>query len=656
MGTKAAILSVKILGDAKGAGKAAHEAEGIFGKMGTKIKGALGFAAISAGALAVGKALYSIGETFDEVEDTIRVGTGATGDALAGLADDAKAVATSIPTSFEAAGSTVADLNTRLGLTGPTLQTVASQYLEAGRILGETVDIETTSAAFSAFKIEGDAVTGAMDDLFRVSQATGVGINKLAGSVSKNAPAMQELGFTFQDTASLVGILDKAGLDADKTLTSMNRGLMQLAKSGEEPAAAFKRVSGELTGMLDAGDRAGALDMAGKLFGTKGASQFIAALESGTLAAGDLMNAAGATSDTILGVGEETQDAAEKWQILKNKGLEALEPLGSAVFGFAGDALGAIMDFVNSADFEPIKNAVTGIFDKLGEIGNQIMPTITGVFETIKTAAQPYMPQIQAFMTTVGDIIGSALEVIGGIIGVTLSAIQIVWQNFGGPIIGIVTTVFNALAGIIGPALNTVKAVISTVLAVIRGDWSGAWNGLIGIVSGIWSTIKGIVSGAIGIIGGVIRGAAGMLWNAASMMMQGLINGIKNAAGAVWNAIKGVVGGAIDKIKNFLGIHSPSRVFAGIGAQTGAGFVQGILAGRDDVSKAGVALASASIPAPVAFPTPAYSFPQGTQPAPITININGGFVDRTTLDRLVEALDARARAKGLIALNQVRYA
>lgn len=649
MSGRPAILSVKILGDARGAAKALNETEGLFGKWSGKIKGALGFTAIAAGAAAVGKALYSIGETFDEVEDTIRVGTGATGDALAGLVDDAKAVATSVPTSFEAAGSTVADLNTRLGLTGPILQTVASQYLEAGRVLGETVDIETTSAAFSAFKIEGDAVTGAMDDLFRVSQATGVGINKLAGSVSKNAPAMQELGFTFQDTVSLVGILDKAGLDADKTLTSMNRGLMQLAKSGEEPAQAFKRVSTEMTGMLEAGDRAGALDMAGKLFGTKGASQFIAALESGTLAAGDLMNAAGATSDTILGVGEETQDAAEKWQILKNKGLEALEPLGSAVFGFAGDALGAIMDFVDSADFEPIKNAVTGIFDKLGEIGNQVMPAITGVFETIKTAAEPYMPQIQAFMTTIGDIIGTALEVIGGVIGVALGAIQIVWQNFGGPIIGIVTTVFNALAGIIGPALNTVKAVISTVLAVIHGDWSGAWNGLIGIVSGIWSTIKGIVSGAIGIIGGVIRGAAGMLANAASAMMQGLINGIKNAAGAVWGAIKGVVGGAVDKVKAFLHINSPSKVFVAIGASTGEGLVKGILGSRDDVSKAGIKLAAAAIPAAPTIPAPAYNRAAAIPAAPITVNING-FIDRAMIEHLVDELNRYARRTGAVAV------
>lgn len=649
MAGKTAILSVKILGDAKGATKALNESEGMFGKWGGKIKGALGFTAIAAGAAAVGKALYSIGETFDEVEDTIRVGTGATGAALDGLVNDAKAVATSVPASFEAAGSTVADLNTRLGLSGDTLQTVASQFLEAGRILGQDVDINTATGALSAFKISGDDTIGAMDDLFRVSQATGVGMNELAASVTKNAPAMQELGFSFQDTAALIGGLDKAGLDADKTLTAMNKGLVTLAKSGEEPAQAFKRVTSEISGLLETGDRAKALNLAGSLFGTKGATQFVAAIDSGTLAAADLMTSIGATGDTILGVGADTQDAAEKWQILKNKGLAAIEPLASAVFGFAGDALGAITDFVDSANFEPIKAAITGIFDKLGAIGANVMPSITAVFETVKTAAAPYLPQIQAFMSTAGEIIGSAMGIIGEIIGVALEAIRILWETFGGPILGIVTGVFGAVQGVVAPAMNTIKAVVSTVLAALRGDWSGVWNGLVGIVSGVFATVRGVVSGAIGAIGSIIRGAAGMLWNSASMMMQGLINGIKAAAGAVWNAIKGVVGGAIDKVKNFLGIHSPSRVFAGIGAQTGAGLVQGILAGRDDVSKAGIKLAAAAVPAAPTIPAPVYNRAAAIPAAPITVNING-FIDRAMIEHLVDELNRYARRSGAVAV------
>src|SRR5690606_40475926 len=88
------------------------------------------------------KALNNFGATFDEVRDTIRVGTGATGDDLAALEQSAKNIARNVPAEFEAIGTAVADLNTRLGLTGPTLETVASQILELER-MGQTVDINT---------------------------------------------------------------------------------------------------------------------------------------------------------------------------------------------------------------------------------------------------------------------------------------------------------------------------------------------------------------------------------------------------------------------------------------------------------------------------------------------------------------------------------
>src|SRR5690349_1886867 len=77
---------------------------------------AIGTAAITAAAGGAAVGLYAVGSTFDDVADTIRVGTGASGDALDGLVAIAQQVGTSVPTSFEAAGKTVSDLNTRLGL------------------------------------------------------------------------------------------------------------------------------------------------------------------------------------------------------------------------------------------------------------------------------------------------------------------------------------------------------------------------------------------------------------------------------------------------------------------------------------------------------------------------------------------------------------
>jgi hypothetical protein len=59
-------------------------------------------------------------------------------------------------------------------------------------------------------------------------------------------------------------------------------------------------------------------------------------------------------------------------------------------------------------------------------------------------------------------------------------------------------------------------------------------------------------------------------------MIDGLVNGITGGAKAVVDAMKGVVTGAVDGAKHLLGIASPSKVFAEIGMQTGAGMSVGV--------------------------------------------------------------------------------
>jgi len=325
----------------KGAGKQADKSgKAVGGRFGTAMLA--GVASVAGGAALATRALYGIGETFTDMENTIRVGTGATGEALDGLVESAKNVGRNVPAEFEAVGSTVADINTRMGLTGETLETVAAQYLEAGRILGEEVDIAKTSAAFNAFGIEGESVSEAMDHLFRVSQATGIGMNELAGAVQSNAPAVQALGFSFEETASLVGNLDKAGLNSSRMMMGMSQSLVRLAKDGEQPADAFRRTVDEIDGFLAAGNDAAAIDLAGEVFGTRNATQFIGAIKDGTLAMDDLASVAGMTEDTILGAGQETMTFSERWQMFKNDILTQIEPAATALF----DAIGAGMEWI----------------------------------------------------------------------------------------------------------------------------------------------------------------------------------------------------------------------------------------------------------------------------------------------------------------------
>ncbi|MEV8134291.1 phage tail tape measure protein [Microbacterium aurantiacum] len=595
------------------------------GKFGGAFKGALGAAAIGAAVVAGFAGLYKVGSIFDDVSDTIRVGTGATGDALRGLEDDAKRVAQTVPTSFQQAGSTVADLNTRLGLSGETLQTVASQYLEAGRILGEDIDIQSTSAAFSAFRIEGDAVSGAMDDLFRVSQATGVGINELSSAVQANAPAVQSLGFSFLETASLVGSLDKAGLNANQVMGSLSRSLVNLAKDGEEPQEAFRRTVDEIGGFIEAGDTAAAIDLAGKVFGTRGASQLVGAIQSGTLALDDLVAAAGTTDDTILGVAAETRDFAESWQIVKNNALGAIEPLASAVFGLASGAMSRLADIAVqlapqiASVFESAGPAIGGLLSAVSPLVGQIVELwaafspLSLIFQVI----QPILPTLLDAFTQLATVIGGALtEVLSTLMAALAPVIEMLVGELSNVLVTlapIIVTVASTIASVLATALQAaapllamvaqlVGAVLSAVLPLIQPilDLALAFlpllepivqlvgallTPLIALLTAILTPVLALIEPLVGLLAGALGVVIGVLSQLIQWVVQGitwfvrLVTGSKDAQRGLSQAWGAIASFFSDVWNNIIGFFS-----SGIDAVTGvvSGLrdnVTGILAG-----------------------------------------------------------------------------
>lgn len=544
--------------------KAGKAAGGKFSSGFGKVMGgaAIGAAAVGAAAGASAVGLYKVGAVFDDVADTIRVGTGASGAALDGLVESAKLVGTSVPTSFEEAGSTVADLNTRMGLTGKTLETVASQYIQAGNILGEAVDINKTSAAFSAFGIEGAKVEGAMDSLFRVSQATGVGMNELAATVQTNAVPMKNLGFSFEDTAALAGSLDKAGLNTSQTMGSMGKSLINLAKEGEKPQEAFKRTTQELGDFIKKGDTVSALNLAGKVFGTKGATAFVGALQSGKIKLDDLTASAGLTSDTILGLGKETADAAESWQLIKNKGLKALEPLGTAVFNFAGMGLGLIADNMDKAlgFIQPLSSSISGIASILFEgdftgsifgleedspiVGvlfsirkgfQEIGPIAGQLFGTIGQAIGPLIPQFLALATEVSPV-GLILKALLPVMPQLASAVGQLAQAIG-PVLGAVMKAVVPLVGALVGALSGVFAAVLPVIVQLIGMLASTIATLLPVLMPVITTIISLVTTLVGQLAPILM----EILNAVLPPVIAIIGLVLQAIGPVISMIAGLL-------------------------------------------------------------------------------------------------------------------
>lgn len=373
---------------------AADEAGTSFHDIGAKLKTGM---AAAAGAVAGGLAgLVKVGTTFDNTWDTVRAGTGATGEAFEALKENIRNVAkesVGVGGDFEAIGSTAADLNTRLGLTGKPLEDMTRSMMQL-QGLGVDADINSLSQAMNGFGVEAEDMPAMLDKMFQVSQATGLSVSELANSAVKAGPSLRGFGFDMADSAALVGQMDKAGLDADKTLQSMQRALAEFASEGRDAPEALKETIGSIEELISAGDEAGAIDMASNIFGTRGAAQFVDAVKTGTLSVDDFMAATGATSDTINGVAEETASFAEKWDQFKLNALAALEPVASKIFDSIAPAMQLVIDKVM-----PLAAAFA---EQLGPVLEDVVGKLTSLGEWILKNKDYLVPLLAAVGTAIG--------------------------------------------------------------------------------------------------------------------------------------------------------------------------------------------------------------------------------------------------------------
>ena len=420
-----------------------------------KIAGVIGaaFAGIE-----VGKFLLDIGGEFDEMTDAIIIGTGASGEALEALEDAAKGIATTVPVSFGEAGNIVQDLNTRLGLTGENLDDVGQRVAAAGELMGSAINVESMSGAFAAFNVAADDMAGEMDYLFGISQSTGIAFDDLTRILESNAPALQGLGFSFEESANMAGLLDKAGMDASGMMGKMGKALVSLAQPGETAAEAYQRVLTEMEGYIEAGDEAAAMDLATELFGTRGAAQFVGAVQSGALAMDDLRDASLGAGEGIMGTYEATASWPEKWEVLKNKAKEFLEPLGGALMdslGMALDKLTEVMDSIDPSTLEGVASTLTELFTALiaavTNLWTALQPLVTFLMDTFVGGV---IPAIEAALLLLsGDFDGARAK-----IGQALEGVKTIVNNAKTAI----TQRFEAIKTAISGKVDAIKSAVKT--------------------------------------------------------------------------------------------------------------------------------------------------------------------------------------------------
>lgn len=436
---------------------------------------AVGGIAVATGKAVVeaGKYLKDLGSQFDEAADAIRIGTGATGNALDGLLDDFDEVYKSVPTTMEDASKAIADYNTRLGLTGPQLQEISKQALQVSDMLGDDLGgvIEESSQAFQQWNIDADNMGGAMDYIFKVSQSTGMGFTDLMSNMQKFGPQLQEMGYSFETASALMGQLDKAGVNTEEVLSAMKKSVGALAKEGISASDGLAMYYEQIK---NAGTAAEAASIASEIFGTKAGSTMAAAIRDGTLAVGDLTESLLENGETIAGAAEDTYDFAERLQIMK-QGLEvALKPMANTVF----DGLNKFMP----------------VLQKLME---QIVPVISDAVE----AAAPF---VEEFLMGAADALEDVLPLISQLAADLLPILTQLMSTLLPPLLSLVQTLLPPLMQIVGAILPPITSLLSTILPMITQIVSAVLPVLVQIISALLPVITPLLEVALQIVNDVI--------------------------------------------------------------------------------------------------------------------------------------------------------
>ena len=250
------------------------------------------------------------------------------------------------------------------------------------------------------------------------------------------------------------------------------------------------------------------------------------------------------------------------------------------------DLFGTITALVSGDWGGAVTGGITTVLDFMGSEFGQTMMNLGKTMLTFNKLAQgggtlKVMGQVVK-VTGATKNLGSILGNMSGLLGSATGGTGLLGEALGGlGSIGEMITGSGGLLGGLGELGSTLVSVLGSIgpegwligAAIVGGglliaNWdqvseffSGFFDWLGNAFSNLWDWISNGFKGLVDVGGNLISG----LWQ-----------GITGAAGAVWNGICDFGSSIVNGFCDFFGIHSPSRVMAGIGEYLSLGLAQGI--------------------------------------------------------------------------------
>lgn len=343
----------------------------------------------------------------------------------------------------------------------------------------------------------------------------------------------------FKDSAGTVEEYAKnayqtAGLSANEymeTVTSFSASLLQ--SMGNDTEAAAKKADRAITDMSDNANKMGT-DMQSIQNAYQGfAKQNYTMLDNLKLGYG--------------GTKEEMQRL-----------IDDANALNAAQGNYTNYSIESYADIVDAIHTVQTEMGITGTTAK------EASTTIEGSIGAMKAAYANFVTGLGNDNADISELSSQLIQSVGTVAENVLPVVETVLKNIAeavqrdGPemIEKFVSYAIEKLPEVISLGLQMVISLVKGIAQNIPQLVTSVLNMMATIVQTIWDSLPDII-------------------DVGKNIVRGLWDGIKAMASWIGDKVSGFVGGLVDGVKGVLGIHSPSRVFAGIGQNMALGLGQG---------------------------------------------------------------------------------
>lgn len=274
-----------------------------------------------------------------------------------------------------------------------------------------------------------------------------------------------------------------------------------------------------------------------------------------------LSGAMGQAAREADGWGNVLGNLSETWrQFLANVGAPVLENLVPIIQNITT----ALQGWINGVDWNAFTSDFNSFVNAVMENGDTIISIIAGIGAGF----------LAWNVTSIINGVIASVTALGGILPAISAGIKAINVAMSANVIGIVVTAIAALVTWLVTLYNTndefrekvnaawaaVKTVVLNAVAAFENAVDKFFDKVVEIGNAVVSFFKSVPEQMVEIGKNIVMG----LWE-----------GIKAMASWLSDKVKGFASGVVDGVKRVLGIHSPSRVFAGIGQNMALGLGQG---------------------------------------------------------------------------------